>query len=153
MPFPSALRAVHVTRLQRSFPAALISLACFAASSARAFLVVPRTATTTYRRTSPIRRSKSCHYSVRSGPTTDSIPTAGWSSDRYRVIPRTRAGVAPLSSVIAPGIEKVSSGLGELLHPRNGVNERYVFFGGKGGVGKTSTAAAVAIQCADAGLR
>ncbi|CAM9757996.1 unnamed protein product, partial [Hapterophycus canaliculatus] len=44
-------------------------------------------------------------------------------------------------------------GLGELLQSRNGVSERFVFFGGKGGVGKTSTAAAVAIQCADAGLR
>lgn len=69
-------------------------------------------------------------------------------------------GVASLRSVAAPssatssGLEKVSAtGLGELLQPRNGVKERFVFFGGKGGVGKTSTAAAVAIRCADSGLR
>lgn len=61
--------------------------------------------------------------------------------------------MSALRSVAAPaGLEKVS-GLSELLYPRNGVSERFVFFGGKGGVGKTSTAAAVAIQCADAGLR
>lgn len=29
---------------------------------------------------------------------------------------------------------------------------RYIFFGGKGGVGKTSTSASVAVRCADAGL-
>lgn len=153
MPLPThSSRAVHASRLPQSLPAALLSLACFTASSTKALFIFPRAATMSVRRTLPICFIKSTRYFLNSGPT-KGIKTVGWSSDRSRVISRTKAVSVSLNSVATPGIERVSSGLGELLYPRNDVNERFVFFGGKGGVGKTSTAAAVAIKCADSGLR
>lgn len=168
-------------RMSQSLPAALLSLAYFAASSTTAFVLGPRSsslvtsATTSSRRsllfpTSAYRRSMtstSRHHHLSPASSTRLVPTStssafltststsckssGSNSSRGR-----DGGVRSLKSVAAPaGLERqgISSGLDELLSPRNGVNERFVFFGGKGGVGKTSTAAAVAIQCADAGLR
>ena len=43
--------------------------------------------------------------------------------------------------------------LAELGESRHGVTQRFVFFGGKGGVGKTSTSTAMAVHLADRGLR
>ncbi|CAM9243341.1 unnamed protein product, partial [Phaeothamnion confervicola] len=45
-----------------------------------------------------------------------------------------------------------ADGLSEILRSRGAATQRFIFFGGKGGVGKTSTSAAAAIRCADAGL-
>ncbi len=44
-------------------------------------------------------------------------------------------------------IHRSGPGLHELLE--NSQEQRFVFFGGKGGVGKTSVSAAVALKCAD----
>lgn len=49
-------------------------------------------------------------------------------------------------SASSPDVSKLDL----LLEPRD--KRRYIFFGGKGGVGKTSTSASVAVRCADAGL-
>jgi len=43
--------------------------------------------------------------------------------------------------------------LQELLESQNGVRERYIFCGGKGGVGKTTTAAAIGVKLAEEGHR
>lgn len=43
--------------------------------------------------------------------------------------------------------------LAELSATRGTSKQRFVFFGGKGGVGKTSTSAAMAVYLADEGLR
>lgn len=53
----------------------------------------------------------------------------------------TRAAATPPSS------------LAELSATRGTSKQRFVFFGGKGGVGKTSTSAAMAVYLADEGLR
>lgn len=161
-PTSMRVRATATARLPQSLPT-LLSLAYFTASSTTAFLVTPRAA-----RPAPISsslhreqftaccRTSASRQQRHSLSSTRQISTArpSWSSDRARTAASTQGGgVSALRSVAAPaGLEQVS-GLSELLYPRNGVSERFVFFGGKGGVGKTSTAAAVAIQCADAGLR
>lgn len=175
VPTMSITRAAAATLRVPQALSALLSLACFTTSSTTGFLLAPRTATTTsttastYRRTpqsaaylrTATRQPQRYDYnppSTRSTTTTTTTTTAATPSwtlrGRSRAPPRgLNGGVASLKSVAAPaGLEKMS-GLGEVLYPRNGVSERFVFFGGKGGVGKTSTAAAVAIQCADAGLR
>lgn len=156
--------AAATARHPRSLLPTLLSLAYFTASSTTAFLLTPPPARPTPISSSSLHREQSatrCRTSTSRQPhplscSTRQISTAPWSSNSRT---RTTAGssrgggVSALRSVAAPaGLEKVS-GLNELLYPRNGVSERFVFFGGKGGVGKTSTAAAVAIQCADAGLR
>jgi hypothetical protein len=76
-------------------------------------------------------------------------------SARYGRAATSRAGlwltaVAPQSSQSRP--EVAAGGLGEILESRGSAKQRYIFFGGKGGVGKTSTSAASAIRCADSGL-
>jgi hypothetical protein len=68
-------------------------------------------------------------------------PTRGLAS---RALPRRRLSVQ-LSAGKGP--------LSELAEPHPGVSPRYIFFGGKGGVGKTSTATATAVGLADQGLR
>jgi hypothetical protein len=40
-----------------------------------------------------------------------------------------------MMTVAAP--TETAAGLQEMLEPKNGVNQRFIFFGGKGGVGKT----------------
>ncbi len=44
-------------------------------------------------------------------------------------------------------IHRSGSGLNEMLE--HSQQQRFIFFGGKGGVGKTSVSAAVAVKCAD----
>ncbi|CAN0084511.1 unnamed protein product, partial [Ectocarpus sp. 4 AP-2014] len=172
MPHPPALR------MCQSLPTALLSLAYLTASSTTAFVLGPLRASrvtsasnrrallpaaAAYRRLTAAsqqqqQQQRRCPTSTRllagsaSSALTPTTPQAGLRKARSS----RNVGVRSLKSVAAPaGLEKGVSarGLGELLEARNGVNERFVFFGGKGGVGKTSTAAAVAIQCADAGLR
>ncbi|CAN0206159.1 unnamed protein product [Ectocarpus sp. 6 AP-2014] len=172
MPHPPALR------MCQSLPTALLSLAYLTASSTTAFVLGPLRASrvtsasnrrallpaaAAYRRLTSAsqhqqRQQRRCLTSTRllagsaSSALTPTAPHAGLRKARSS----RSGGVRSLKNVAAPaGLEKGVSarGLGELLEARNGVNERFVFFGGKGGVGKTSTAAAVAIQCADAGLR
>lgn len=172
MPHPPALR------MCQSLPTALLSLAYLTASSTTAFVLGPLRASrvtsasnrqallpaaAAYRRLTAAsqhqqQHQRRCPTSTRllagsaSSALTPTAPQAGLRKARSS----RSGGVRSLKSVAAPaGLEKGVSarGLGELLEARNGVNERFVFFGGKGGVGKTSTAAAVAIQCADAGLR
>lgn len=163
-------------RQPQSLPAALLSLACFTARGTAAFVLspsrsslVPSTASrrvlppaASYRRsTAAVSRQQqplSPGSTRLQGTTSPSNPRglgSGVALPRINTSTRRIGGVRSLQSVAAPaGLEKgVLGGLEELLQSRNGVNERFVFFGGKGGVGKTSTAAAVAIQCADAGLR
>ena len=154
--------------MSQSLPAALLSLAYITASRTTAFVLAPSrsslvTAATgrrallpaaAHRRATTSSRQQQQHLSPGSTrfAAAPARSTLGRSS---RSGSAAAGGVRSLKSVAVPaGLEKgVSGGLGELLHPRNGVKERFVFFGGKGGVGKTSTSAAVAIQCADAGLR
>lgn len=69
----------------------------------------------------------------------------------------TTATAAPSSSTSSTepnsnttGGEQAQESLDAILSPRD--KRRYIFFGGKGGVGKTSTSAAAAIKCADEGL-
>lgn len=157
----------HPLRMSQSLPAALLSLAYITASRTTAFVLAPsRSSLVT---SSTARRALLPATAHRRATTTLSRQQQRLSpgSTRFAAAPPTPArsssrsgtggggGVRSLKCVAVPaGLEKgVSGGLEELLHPRNGVNERFVFFGGKGGVGKTSTSAAVAIQCADAGLR
>lgn len=70
-----------------------------------------------------------------------------------RAARRTRATAADVGSdqtdVSAPPQERAV--LDSLLRPSD--KQRYIFFGGKGGVGKTSTSAAVGLKCAQCGLR
>ncbi|CAM9691052.1 unnamed protein product [Scytosiphon promiscuus] len=164
-------------RMPQSLPAALLSLAYFTSRSTTAFVLAPsRSSTVTsssprrallpaasHRRStavaaaSPQQQHRSPSSTRLQGATSSCNPLGFGSRatlPRISSSARRRGGVRSLQSVAAPaGLEKgVLGGLDELLHPRNGVKERFVFFGGKGGVGKTSTAAAVAIQCADAGL-
>eukprot|EP01084_Bolivina_argentea_P232093 391245_1 len=54
------------------------------------------------------------------------------------------------SSASLNSIHRSGPGLHELLE--NSQEQRFVFFGGKGGVGKTSVSAAVALKCADKGM-
>ncbi|CAN0365115.1 unnamed protein product, partial [Ectocarpus sp. 12 AP-2014] len=172
MPHPPALR------MCQSLPTALLSLAYLTASSTTAFVLGPLRASrvtsatnrrallpaaAAYRRLTSAsqhqqQQQRRCPTSTRllarstSSALTPTAPQAGLRKARSS----RSGGVRSLKSVAAPaGLAKGVSagGLGELLEARNGVSERFVFFGGKGGVGKTSTAAAVAIQCADAGLR
>lgn len=172
MPHPPALR------MCQSLPTALLSLAYLTASSTTAFVLGPSRASrvtspnsrrallpaaVAYRRLTAAsqqqQQQRRCPTSTRllvagsaSSALTPTAPHAGLHKARSG----RSGGVRSLKSVAAPaGLGKGVSagGLGELLEARNGVDERFVFFGGKGGVGKTSTAAAVAIQCADAGLR
>eukprot|EP00904_Undaria_pinnatifida_P003458 jgi/Undpi1/13112/HiC_scaffold_8.g02774.m1 len=156
--------AAASTRHPQSLLSTLLSLAYFTASTTTAFLLTPPPARPAPVSSSSLHREQSttrCRTSASRQPhslscSTRHVSTASWSRDsRTRTTAGSSrgSGVSSLRSVAAPaGLEKVS-GLSELLYPRNGVSERFVFFGGKGGVGKTSTAAAVAIQCADAGLR
>lgn len=150
-PSSTSMRALS---LSQPLPAVLLSFACFAAKS-KSFLLSPRPLPSSSTVSS---RRLVCRTVL---PCSSSLPwRCGYSSSLATRQPsgplasakRHNGGVATLKSVAAPEMEKVA-GLGELLHSRNGVNERFVFFGGKGGVGKTSTAAAVAVHCADAGLR
>ncbi|CDF37881.1 unnamed protein product [Chondrus crispus] len=67
---------------------------------------------------------------------------------RLRAKPRTVA-VADVGNVAASKTAS-SANLDSLVAQRD--QRRFIFFGGKGGVGKTSSAAAVAVECADAGL-
>lgn len=54
-----------------------------------------------------------------------------WSSHH-----RGAVGVRGLAAVASP-VEQGAAAMEEMLRPRNGVDQRYLFFGGKGGVGKT----------------
>lgn len=152
---------LHPMRLLQPV-SALLSLACFAVSTTEAFLLNPqRTATPTpTSQATGAGNRRAATASLPSATTTTTqgsllLPRQRIYATRQRSWPGVArpGGIASLKSVATPAELEKASGLGELLHPRNGVNERFVFFGGKGGVGKTSTAAAVAIQCADAGLR
>lgn len=67
---------------------------------------------------------------------------------RLRAKPHTVA-VADVGNVAASKTAS-SANLDSLVAQRD--QRRFIFFGGKGGVGKTSSAAAVAVECADAGL-
>eukprot|EP00752_Nemacystus_decipiens_P006686 g6013.t1 len=154
--------------MSQSLPAALLSLAYITAGRTTAFVLAPSrsslvTSATGRRALLPAaahghRRATTAsrqHQHLSPGSTRFSAATARATTLARNSRSGIGGGVRSLKSVAVPaGLEKgVSGGLNELLHPRNGVNERFVFFGGKGGVGKTSTSAAVAIQCADAGLR
>lgn len=57
----------------------------------------------------------------------------------------------PASAASGGATASATAPLRKLLDDRT--TRRYVFVGGKGGVGKTSTAAALALRCADEGLR
>lgn len=162
----------HPLRMSQSLPAALLSLAYLTASRTTAFVLSPSrsslvTSATGRRALLPAaaayRRATTSSSRQQQQQQQQHLPPG---STRFAAAPPARGprlassrggggGVRSLKSVAVPaGLEKgVHGGLDELLHPRNGVNERFVFFGGKGGVGKTSASAAVAIQCADAGLR
>lgn len=70
------------------------------------------------------------------------------SRKRLRAVPRVVA-VADVGSTAAAETASAPN-LDTLIAQRD--RRRFIFFGGKGGVGKTSSAAAVAIECADAGL-
>jgi len=67
--------------------------------------------------------------------------------------PTPSASVAEASDggASVPATASASAPLRKLLDDRD--TRRYIFVGGKGGVGKTSTAAALAVRCADEGLR
>lgn len=150
VPSPTNMRAVS---LSQPLPAVLLSFACFAVK-AKAFILAPHPVSSSL--DSPCRRLLQRTLSPAWFPSRicgSALCAATHQFPRRPAAAHKRAsGVKYLTSVATQEVEKVS-GLGELLHSRNGVSERFVFFGGKGGVGKTSTAAAVAIQCADAGLR
>jgi arsenite-transporting ATPase len=47
----------------------------------------------------------------------------------------------------------MTNGLSHLSSTHNDVPTKFMFVGGKGGVGKTSVSAAIALQLSDAGLR
>lgn len=67
---------------------------------------------------------------------------------RWRVA-RVHA-VRAVAGVVGTDVTAADAGLDSLLEPRD--VRRYIFFGGKGGVGKTSSAAAAAVKMADEGL-
>ncbi len=59
-----------------------------------------------------------------------------------------------MSSTAAAAAPSTTTTLAELADSRRaGLEQRFVFFGGKGGVGKTSTSTAMAVHLADQGLR
>jgi len=57
----------------------------------------------------------------------------------------TPAGCAPPVAPATGALERLVTG--------DGAEQRLIFVGGKGGVGKTTTSSAIAVRCADAGLR
>lgn len=59
-----------------------------------------------------------------------------------------RCAPARCSAPVAP-----STGSLERLVSGKGAAQRLIFVGGKGGVGKTTTSSAIAVRCADAGMR
>lgn len=75
-------------------------------------------------------------------------------SVRKRTRPITRGVYTAVTDVGSPQPTNTSPStsptLDSLLKPRD--KRRFIFFGGKGGVGKTSSSAAAAVRCADAGL-
>lgn len=144
---PTSMRVFPVSQ---PFPTAILSFAYLLAKS-RAFVFAPRPALCSSATQSRRLFSRSF---LPTGSYSISTNCVDSSATTVRQLGRTLSttGVSSLRSVLASEVDQ-TTGLSDLLHSRNGVDERFVFFGGKGGVGKTSTAAAVAIHCADAGLR
>lgn len=142
--------SMRVLPLSQPFPTVILSFAYFLAKS-RAFVFAPRPALCSSTTQSRCLLSRSF---LSTGSYPISTRYIDSSTTTARQLGRTlgTTGVSSLRSVLASEVDQ-TTGLSDLLHSRNGADERFVFFGGKGGVGKTSTAAAVAIYCADAGLR
>lgn len=96
-------------------------------------------------------------------PASSAPPSAAFLSPlRLRALPRKRhrAAPAPLQAVAHAGPAAASGTAPETAASAaplqtlvaDAARRRFIFFGGKGGVGKTSSAAAVAVRCADEGL-
>lgn len=85
-------------------------------------------------------------------PTTGAPPTAAVAGSPADGAAAAASSTSrPPSSVAGAATASSTAPLRKLLDDRT--TRRYVFVGGKGGVGKTSTAAALALRCADEGLR